>query len=184
MPPKKSSLSTLKSTVVQFNNSVSKCNVVLNGKKYDKFAAVSNKLEECYDNLSTCWETYKEEFLASGKTEEDFNAKKEPPEDHLEAYVHNDAWKKDKENTFLDIFEKLTDDSPVEEEGKVDLDQVARCKVVCGEIQSQCDLIENAILSLESDVNRIIDGSAEESTVEGYRSLIRIQRDRIGDELN
>ena len=46
MPPKKSNLSLLKSAVNQYNNSVSKCQVVLNGKKYDKYESTLTKLED------------------------------------------------------------------------------------------------------------------------------------------
>ena len=59
MPPKKSWLSLLKSAVNRYNNSVSKCQVVLNGRKYDKYESTLCKLEDKYDQLTQAWETYK-----------------------------------------------------------------------------------------------------------------------------
>ena len=63
MPPKKSLLSQLKSTINQYNNQVSKCQVVLNGKKYDKYEPTLSKLEEKFDEMTQAWENYKEELI-------------------------------------------------------------------------------------------------------------------------
>ena len=81
MPPKKSLLSQLKSTINQYNNQVSKCQVVLNGKKYDKYEPTLSKLEEKFDEMTQAWENYKEELLEKGTTEEEFNAKKPAPDE-------------------------------------------------------------------------------------------------------
>ena len=81
MPPKKSLLSQLKSTINQYNNQVSKCQVVLNGKKYDKYEPTLSKLEEKFDEMTQAWENYKEELFEKGTTEEEFNAKKPAPDE-------------------------------------------------------------------------------------------------------
>ena len=88
MPPKKSCLSLLKSAVNQYNNSVSKCQVVLNGRKYDKYESTLSKLEDKFDQLTQAWETYKEEILEKGKTVEEFNAKKPAPDEEENVYTH------------------------------------------------------------------------------------------------
>ena len=114
MPPKKSNLSQLKGAVIQYNNSVSKCQVVLNGRKYDKYESTLNKLEDKFDQLSQVWESYREEILDKGKTEAEFNANKPVPDEDESVYTHNDAWKEDKKNSFLELFDKLSDDKPPE----------------------------------------------------------------------
>ena len=93
MPPKKSSLSQIKAAVNQYNNSVSKCQVVLNGRKFDKYESTLTKLEDKYDQLTQAWEVYREDILDKGKTEEEFNAKKPKPDEDDSVYTHNDAWK-------------------------------------------------------------------------------------------
>ena len=95
MPPKKNCLKELKNAVTQYNNSVSKCQVVINGKKYEKFEAFQTKLEDKFDLMCQAWEAYKEEILDKGKSEVDFNAENDSgdgPE-----YKHNDSWKDTRE---------------------------------------------------------------------------------------
>ena len=55
MPPKKSSMSQLKSAVNQYTNSVSKCQVVLNGRKFDKYEHTLTKLEDKFEQLTQAW---------------------------------------------------------------------------------------------------------------------------------
>ena len=63
MPPKKKNLlKELKTTVTQYNNQVSKCNVLLNGRKYEKYNDVQKNLKDKFDLMCQAWESYKEEL--------------------------------------------------------------------------------------------------------------------------
>ena len=107
MPPKKNLISQLKGTVTQYNNAVNKCEAVLKGKRYEKYEPTLNKLEDRYDQLCENWEAYRDSILEKGTTVEEFNAKKPPPNDDSNAFTHNDAWKEEKEKSFMDLFDKV-----------------------------------------------------------------------------
>ena len=187
MGPKKSNLSSLRAAVNQYNNSVSKCQVVLNSKKYDKYESTLAKLEDKFDELTTAWETYKIEILEKGKTEEEFNANKPEPDQEECVYPYNDAWKTDKEKSFLELFERLSDDKPPVSEDKVDTGESWDLQLLCQEIKTQLDIIENTTIKLTEDIIKIPDASAEETVVEGYKQMIDTQRERLtaglGDKL-
>ena len=168
MPPKKSNLSQLKAAVNQYNNSVSKCQVVLNGRKLDKYESTLVKLEDKFDQLTETWEIYKEEILEKGKSETEFNAMKPAPDDDEGVYKHNDAWKDAKEKAFLELFEKLSDDKPPDSEPKVDTGVNAELQLLCQEIKTQMELTGSNTVKLAEDINRISDATAEEKVVERY----------------
>ena len=184
MSPKKSNLSLLKSAVNQYNNSVSKCQVVLNGKKYDKYESTLTKLEDKFDEVTQAWEVYKEEILEKGKTETEFNALKPAPDETESVYTHNDAWKDNKEKAFLELFEKLSDDNPPDTECKVDTGETAQLEILCQEIKTQLELIGNSTVKLSEDISRIADATADETVVERYEKLIHTQRDRLTSDLS
>ena len=179
MPPKKSGLSQLKSAVNQYNNCVSKCQVVLNGTKYDKYESTLNKLEDKYDLLTQAWETFKEEILDKGKTVQEFNAKKPEPNEDEFVYTHNDSWKEDKERSFLDLFERLSDDKPPIPEVKVDTGETAQLQVLCQEMKTLIELIGSTTLKLTENISKTADTSADETIVERYVQLIHTQRERL-----
>ena len=184
MPPKKSNLSQLKAAINQYNNCVSKCNVVLNGKKYDKYESTLAKLEEKFDQVTETWEIYREEILQKGKTEAEFNAKKPEPDEDEDVYTHNDAWKAKKEENFLELFEKLSDDKPPDTEVKVDTGESGQLLIVCEEIRTQLELIGNTTLKLAEDINKVADKSAEETMVDRFAQLITTQRERLTSGLS
>ena len=67
MPPKKNFLKELKNAINQYNNSVSKCQVVLNGRKFDKYEAFQSKLEDKFDGLTQPGRLIKKTSLKKGK---------------------------------------------------------------------------------------------------------------------
>ena len=184
MPPKKSSLSQLKAAVNQYNNSVSKCQVVLNGRKLDKYESTLVKLEDKFDQLTETWEIYKEEILEKGKSETEFNAMKPAPDDDEGVYKHNDAWKDAKEKAFLELFEKLSDDKPPDSEPKVDTGVNAELQLLCQEIKTQMELTGSNTVKLAEDISRITDATAEETVVERYVQIIHTQRQRLTSGLS
>ena len=181
MPPKKSTLKELKNAVTQYNNSVSKCQVVLNGKKYEKYEAFQLKLEDKFDILCQAWEAYKEDILDKGKSEVEFNAEKEDSDGPL--YSHNDNWKEEKEKAFFELFDKLNDDKPAVEK-KVNTEEVAQLQIICQEIKTILELTGNTTIKLIEDVSKTANSSADETVIERVVQMINTQRDRISGELS
>ena len=181
MPPKKNCLKELKNAVTQYNNSVSKCQVVINGKKYEKFEAFQTKLEDKFDLMCQAWEAYKEEILDKGKSEVDFNAENDSgdgPE-----YKHNDSWKDTREKAFFELFAKLNDDKPVEEQ-KVNTDEVANLQVLCQQIKTTLELTGNTTIKLIEDVSKLADSSEDETVLDRVVQMINFQRHRVTVELS
>ena len=182
MPPKKTNyLRDLKNCVIEYNNQGSKCLVILNGKKYDKFSVVQEKLEEKYDKLCQAFESYKEDMLER-ITEAEFNEVHEDGSGPV--YTYNNAWKTSRDTNFNDLYSKLSDDTPApsEEEEKVVIDQ--HLLILCQRIGDLMEVIGDATNKMEQDVAKMPDSSAEESVLNEMKNVVSLQKDRVNVELS
>ena len=179
MPPKKKNpLKELKTTVTQYNNQVSKCNVLLNGRKYEKYNDVQKNLEDKFDLMCQAWESYKEELTDQGVSEDQFNSLLEDGSGPV--HTHNDSWKNGKEAAFFSLYERLSDAKPEPKDNAV---EVAKLQVLCQEIKLLLDLISSTTDKLFEDVAKMDDSKAEESLLERFIDLINVQRIRMNQEL-
>ena len=172
MPPKKNPLKELKKAATEYNNQLSKCNLILNGRKYDKYSAVQSKLEDKYDFLCQAWETNKEDILDKGSTLDEYNETD-----------YNDTWKATKEHEFMGIYNSLSDDKPVEEP-KINPGVSYEVQFVCQDMKNLMDDTALTTDKLLEDICKLADMSVEESMVQGFLQLIIMQRDRISKDLS
>ena len=156
--------------------------MLINGKKYEKYQIVQDKLEDKYDSLCTAFEHCKEEILEKGQRVGEFNAL----EGDEPVYRYNDAWKQERDKEFENLFNVLNDDSPKpdESEEKLDVDQTVQISLICQEINSILEVTRNSTAKLAESINKLQNNMVEESTITGFVDMINLQRVSIKSDLN
>ena len=84
----------------------------------------------------------------------------------------------------MDLFEKLSDDKPPDQEEKVDTGEEAELHVLCQEIKTLLELIGNNTVRMYEEIGKTKDASADVTVVERYEHLINKQRERLSGDLN